>query len=249
MIFFICTYPICAQELYDHDLNENKLESLRKNIKHKSKKPSRWTYKDDKSWQDAMRRYEDHLAKKKGGNQANKHKPNYKSPEYIPPGENNNFNFPKLQIGSGLTIFIYIILGAGLATLIYFLFVNSGYKSNGKKYTTFDIEEVAPSEIPKTELERLLEEALKRKDFRSAVRIYYLFILKDLSEKNWIDWQKEKTNMHYIVEMRDRKESTKFGTIVNYFEFIWYGKRDINQNQFKQIQPEFTTLLKILGIK
>ncbi len=156
---------------------------------------------------------------------------------------------PNLTIGPVLKIVIYIVLGAGLAYLIYLLFINSDYKANGQKYTPVDLEEMAPSEIPKTELERLLEAALKDHNYREAVRIYYLFILKDLSEKKWITWEKEKTNMHYILEMKDKKEHGEFNTIVHYFEFIWYGKRNITQAQFQSIQPNFTSLLTKLGIK
>ncbi|MBK6527473.1 MAG: hypothetical protein IPG07_19110 [Crocinitomicaceae bacterium] len=37
----------------------------------------------------------------------------------------------------------------------------------------------------------MLQEALARADYRGAVRIYFIFIVRDLSQKNWINWEKE----------------------------------------------------------
>ena len=110
-------------------------------------------------------------------------------------------------------------------------------------------ENVAPSEIPLTELQKKLKEAIEIENYREAIRIYYLFILKDLSEKHWILWEREKTNMHYLREMSDKTEFDDFNKSIGYFEVIWYGKRDIDQNQFNSIRPYFTNLLDKLGVK
>jgi hypothetical protein len=111
------------------------------------------------------------------------------------------------------------------------------------------IDEVNPTEIPLTELERLLKEALDRGDYRGAIRIYFIFIVRDLAKKNWIAWEKEKTNMHYLREMSNRAEFEDFNFAVSYFEIIWYGKREIEKTRFELIQPKFTKLLSKLGVK
>lgn len=245
MILILCLFlvqSLDAQELYERNLDKEKLESMRESIKHKSKKPPRWAYKDKKEWE-----------KSQGSNQAIENKTKSKVKDYESPqkfeAKPNDFRFPNFNLGIGAQIIMYLIFGAGLAFLIYFLFINSNFKANGQKYIPIDLDDVPPSEIPLTELERLLSEALTKHDYRGAVRIYYLFILKDLSQKGWINWTKEKTNIHYINEMLNKQESGQFNTIVRYFEFIWYGKRNISQAQFKNIQPSFLTLLNTLGIK
>jgi len=156
---------------------------------------------------------------------------------------------PQLSLGPVGKVILYIFLGVILAALIYFLFISSNFRANGAKYVPLDIDETAPSDIPKTELERLLEEAITAKDYRKAVRVYYLFILKDLSEKKWIEWEKQKTNMHYLLEMQGKTEAPAFEKALTYFEFIWYGKREITGPQFSSIQPHFIQLLKTLNIK
>ncbi len=241
ILFIVFGVYLQAQDLYEHDLNEEQLSSLKEKIRHNSKAPSRWTYENDKEWQKAVK-------KQKGS----KGKGAVKKPKE---NTSRNISMPRIPnfapTGFGLVfqVILYVVLGAALALLIYFLFISSSSHVNGKKYTSIDLEDIEPSKITKTELEKLLEEALENHDYRKAVRIYYLFILKDLFEKKWIQWEKEKTNMHYLLEMQGKNEFDQFQKIVTYFEFIWYGKRDITKDQFNQIQPNFTSLLKKLGIK
>lgn len=243
-----------GQTIYKHDLDEKKLTELKENIRHLSKKPERWTYDTDREFNEAVRKFDQNSG---GSNHTKSDKKSaYESPEFKPKNneanpesDSSNFSLPQMHIGPIGKALLYIVLGGVLVALIYFLFVNSEFKRNGKKYESLNIDNLAPSDIPKTELERLLEEALSQKNYREAVRIYYLFILKGLSEKHWIHWEKQKTNLHYIAEMRSKKEVHAFHKVVTYFEFIWYGKREISETQFQLIQPDFTALLKILNIK
>lgn len=241
---------VFGQSIYKHDLDEKKLTELKESIRHLSKNPKRWTYDTDQEFNEAVRKFEQNS----GSNSKTKSDKEtaYESPELV--RENNeinppSFSFPQMHIGPIGEVLLYFFLSCILMALIYFLFINSDYKRNGKKYKSLDIDDLAPSEIPKTELERLLEEALNQKNYRKVVRIYYLFILKDLSEREWIQWEKQKTNMHYVMEMQNKKEAPAFNKAVTYFEFIWYGKRDISERQFQSIQPNFTELLNTLNIK
>lgn len=153
---------------------------------------------------------------------------------------------------AGLGAFGYILMGVfivALVFLIYYMYINS--PKDGKKIsgTIEGLDEVNPTEIPLTELQRMLQEALANNDYRGAVRIYFIFIIRDLAQKNWIKWEKEKTNFHYLREMSGKKEFDDFNRSVSYFEIIWYGKREIDANKFNEVKPNFTRLLDKLGVK
>ena len=128
------------------------------------------------------------------------------------------------------------------------MFVNR-QRDGAKVGAPIELEEMHPSEIPLSELERLLKEALAKGDYRGAIRIYFIFIIRDLSDKKWISWQKEKTNFHYLREMSGKNEFDDFNRSVSYFEIIWYGKREIDSAKFEQIRPSFTRFLDKLGVK
>ena len=99
-------------------------------------------------------------------------------------------------------------------------------------------------EIPKSELELLLEAALQKGDYREAIRIWFIFLIKELRHKNWIAWERKKTNVHYLREMSERRQYDAFSTTVRYFELVWYGKRQLSQVEYRALEPLFSQLLK-----
>ncbi len=240
-----------GEELYDHRLDESKWTELRDGIRYEGDEDGpgrRWTYENDQDFRDAD-------GETGGGNGENGNRDGLGSGNQ---DGAKNLNENRRQTTSsrsggfaGLGILGYILIAAfivGLVILLYYMYVNN--ETDGKAVNMeFDLDEVNPTEIPLTELEKLLKEALERKDYRGAVRIYFIFIVRDLSQKGWINWQKEKTNFHYLREMTGKKEFDEFNRSVSFFEIIWYGKREVDLKKFEEIKPIFTNLLNKLGVK
>jgi len=138
------------------------------------------------------------------------------------------------QSGSGGGLLLILLLVLVLVLVIGFLFFG---KDSDRKVPQTPLEDLAPTEIPKTELELMLEKALANKDFRKAIRIYFIFMMKDLSEKGWIVWQKKKTNMLYLREMKGRPHYDQFKKVVSIYEVVWYGKREVSEADYKAVEP------------
>ena len=149
-------------------------------------------------------------------------------------------------LGTFGSIFLYTLLAVFLGFIIYLLFVNTTLSEKGKSFKEVQLER-APVEITKTELELMLEKALANDDFRLAIRIYFIFVLKDLTEKSWIIWKKEKTNISYLMEMRGKKQYESFSESVSIFELVWYGNYTITNTDYSTIEPKFKQLLKELA--
>lgn len=147
------------------------------------------------------------------------------------------------SIPSWLGNFIIILLIIALAALIFYLFFKAPANEEDKKIK-HDLDDIPPSEIPKSELQIRLEKALLNKDYRLAIRIYFIFLIKELSEKKLINWEKEKTNFSYLVEMRNHKYYNEFDETVMLYELIWYGKRKINEDDYRKIEPQFKSLVE-----
>lgn len=147
--------------------------------------------------------------------------------------------------GSALGYILLIIAIAALVVLIFYLFFKAPIEKKEKKIKQ-DIGDVAPTEIPKTELELMLEKALAKEDYREAIRIYFIFILRALSKKQWINWEKEKTNFSYLIEMRKNKFYNEFETSVSIYELVWYGKRALDKEMYLSLEPKFKELTKEL---
>jgi len=82
-----------------------------------------------------------------------------------------------------------------------------------------------------------LEEALSRDDFREGVRIYFTFILKELISKGWIQWKKDKTNHHYLLEVNGKPNSDIFRECVRIYDLVWYGEYEIDRKAYEMLQP------------
>ncbi|MCK6691352.1 MAG: DUF4129 domain-containing protein [Thermoanaerobaculia bacterium] len=97
--------------------------------------------------------------------------------------------------------------------------------------------------IHETDLERFLREALAQQNYPLAVRIYFLQIIKELSQNGAINWSKEKTNRDYLREMREHPLANPFREATRTFEYTWYGNMSLNRADFERLEPGFKALL------
>lgn len=98
--------------------------------------------------------------------------------------------------------------------------------------------------LHETDLDRFLREALARQDFAQAVRIYFLQLIKQLSNSGAIHWSKEKTNRDYLREMRQHPQYDRFQRLTRSFERIWYGNIPLNAADFALLEPQFKEALQ-----
>ncbi len=145
-----------------------------------------------------------------------------------------------------LQYLLFGLLTVLLAFLIYQLFVKTSFNEKGAKIVV-DFEELAPTQIPKSELELLLEKALATDNFREAIRLYFIFIIKDLCAKEWIRWEKKKTNFSYLIEMRGKPQYNSFNDAVSIYELVWYGNYIVKKEDFSSLEPKFKSLLNSLN--
>ena len=102
--------------------------------------------------------------------------------------------------------------------------------------------------INNLQLGELIAQAIQEKDYRLAVRFYYLQILQKLTDKELIVWQQEKTNEDFIREVAKLKIASDFTEITRLYDFVWYGNFEINEPEFLKATTLFNTLKnKILG--
>lgn len=163
-----------------------------------------------------------------------------------PRKRNSNVNTPGEGFFTLWKILGIVVIGGLIAFVIYYFFMRYGGSETGTA-VHLDFDDVPPSEIPKTELERRLEEALAREDFREAIRIYFIFIIKDLSSKNWISWERKKTNMSYLIEMRSKPQFNLFNETVSIYDIVWYGNYTITKSIYNDVEPKFKQLLSAIN--
>ncbi|PCJ93282.1 MAG: DUF4129 domain-containing protein [Flavobacteriaceae bacterium] len=148
-------------------------------------------------------------------------------------------------LGFFLNIIPYLLLAALLFFIIRF-FINTNTRSILYAKQNQNLVSLSEEErIIKTEdIEQLIRNALKKKNYRLAIRYYYLFILKLLTEGELIDWQLQKTNDDYLKELKKTELKQSFKNITKIYDYIWYGEFHINEDKYKKMEINFSSMQK-----
>lgn len=89
-----------------------------------------------------------------------------------------------------------------------------------------------------------LYEAIKSKNFKLAIRLYYLMIIQKLALKEKIIWKKHKTNKHYLNEIRNKEEYLPLKKLTLTYEKSWFGESDITEDEYNYINIDFVNFLQ-----
>jgi hypothetical protein len=146
---------------------------------------------------------------------------------------------PSMDFG-GFKYVFYIIIAGAIIFLVVKILQNINSSPNidvdkGRVYTLSEVED----KMLDIDLDKILNDALLAADFRLALRINFLIIIKMLSLSGKIIWTKEKTNWEYFNELNDPTIALKFKEIVEPFETIWYGEHELSESQFNRLQPAY----------
>lgn len=147
-----------------------------------------------------------------------------------------DINFDPPTISPAVWKFLLFVLIFVIVFIVAYLVIKN--RRPGNKKVLVEVEnEWNPEVISKTELELKLEDAMNREDYRECIRIYFTFILKELIRKSWINWKKEKTNYHYVLEMHKQPNAFRFNECVRIYDLVWYGEYHIDSEIFEMLKP------------
>lgn len=157
------------------------------------------------------------------------------------------YRFPALDGLGDIFSIVAIVIAVILLGYLLFLFVEKFLVRANKNVKPKDIDiEKLEENIHEIDLYKLLEETLQKKDYKLAVRIYYLIVIKALSEQKFIKWKKQKTNGEYVSEMFGQKLFQPFQKATYIFDSVWYGENTPNESNFQSIEKNFLAILSQL---
>lgn len=141
-------------------------------------------------------------------------------------------------------IFLFIVVIVLLLLLIYFIFKkqllikNKSIKNKHIEFSILDIEE----NLEQVELDEYIKKAISGNNYKLAIRLHYLNVLKQLSAADLIKWKKDKTNKNYLNELIQQSFVTQFRYLTVFFEKVWYGDAEANKQiylEFKKMNDDF----------
>jgi len=86
-------------------------------------------------------------------------------------------------------------------------------------------------------------------NLRLAVRLGYLALLKQLSDRALIQWQPDKTNQAYLRELASQRPALRpaFAERTRQFEYVWYGELALTPALYAEVRTEQVALGQQLG--
>jgi hypothetical protein len=102
-------------------------------------------------------------------------------------------------------------------------------------------------DIRTAQLDKMLEKALDQQQYRLAVRLTYLIMLKLLSDAGQIHWQPDKTNRSYLGEINREKLRNPFAELTRQYEYVWYGDFDITEKHYADVADNYHQLKGLLS--
>lgn len=99
------------------------------------------------------------------------------------------------------------------------------------------------SEIEKNihlvDFKELIHKYEMQNNTRQSIRLYYLWLLKTLSDKNIIQWSVQKTNSDYFREIKDLTLKQEFAKLSYLYNYIWYGEFQIQELDYQSAKADF----------
>ena len=122
----------------------------------------------------------------------------------------------------------YVFYGVFLSALIFVILkllqvdVTGAFGRTPRRAAlAYDLE---AEDIHALDFPTLLAEAEGAGNYRLAVRLGYLLVLKQLTDAGLLDWQPDKTNSAYEQELPAGPLRTAFAGVSRQFEYVWYGE-------------------------
>lgn len=138
------------------------------------------------------------------------------------------------------------LLGFVLLLVVIFFVVRWALARKGRWLTDRSQEKL--SDIPMDVIEKhlhqadfptLIQKAEQQNDTRQSIRLYYLWLLKVLSDKGQIAWEVRKTNSDYEREIKDPTQKARFVYLSKVYNYIWYGEFSINDAQYQEARADY----------
>lgn len=145
-----------------------------------------------------------------------------------------------------LRVIAYVLVIALILFIVYY-FVKDIRLSDKIRPTGLPINDLsAPVEnIEHIDVTSQLQKTLAEGNFKLAVRMYFLDLLKKLNETGRIVWKKDKTNRDYLGEVYAKAfyfDEVRKLTLA--YEQVWYGDHALPHESYQRLFSDFESMVQ-----
>ncbi len=143
-------------------------------------------------------------------------------------------------------IILYAVMGITLITIIFFI-----YRTEVRNIFSKDVNNpISYLEITENihnmDFDELIAKQLNERNYRFALRLTYLKLLKVLDSIGYIKWRDYKTNHEMINQIKSKELNAALRIITFEFETVWYGGFDVDEDNYKNYISLYNKIFEIV---
>lgn len=156
----------------------------------------------------------------------------------------------KLLVTAWHSSFVWFIIIVAFIILIVWFLVTSEiriFRSSSSVIKEGDAAEEQTDNIFQMNFAKEIAKATADGNFRMVIRLLFLQSLKVMADRNFIQYGIDRTNYEYLGQLRNTSYYRDFFNLTRSYEFVWYGKFDLPENQYLELRAEFESFTKKLA--
>jgi len=141
-------------------------------------------------------------------------------------------------------IFFFLVIATAIYLLVKLIVNKQGrwlFGKNPESKTDIDYDEV--QNIKEDDFKKLISESEASNDYRSAIKYYYLFLLKKMDNVEVITYDSQKTSHDYLLQLEGKPYYSDFSKSAYYYTYIWYGEFEIDYEGYQKASSSFVKLI------
>ncbi|MDB5205043.1 MAG: hypothetical protein JWR72_118 [Flavisolibacter sp.] len=142
---------------------------------------------------------------------------------------------------SGINNLLWILIVVSFIAVVIWYLASSNlqlFRQTPEKILEEEQSEIT-EDIFMVNYDKEIAKAVDTKNYRLAVRLWYLRTLKELSQRNIINYGHEKTNSDYLAGLSGSRYYPDFFRLTRNFEYTWYGGFPLSEEGFIMMQKDF----------
>lgn len=140
---------------------------------------------------------------------------------------------------------LWIILGLIVVAAVLWFLSNNKINIFGRgRRAVIPSDAVVNEQLMQPEdLQLAINNAVTHQNYRLAVRLHYIYLLKKMAESGQIKFKEDATNMQYLTQVYGKPYYKDFFTVTRHYEYVWYGEMPIDADAYKIVAAAFSSLL------
>jgi len=145
---------------------------------------------------------------------------------------------------------LWIVIIGGFAGFVMWYLAGNNVGLFRKKIVSTaseDLLDEIPEDIFAINYQKEIDKAVANGNYRLAVRLMFLRLLKQMTEKNIIQYKQDRTNLDYLMQLQPTGYYNNFFRITRNYEYSWYGQFAVSEEAYKIIRTDFDQIGKQLN--